>query len=98
MVGMATWVVTGANRGIGLEICRQLKHRGEAVVAACRTSSSELDALGVEVVSGVELSSDDGAAKLAKAVGERRVDVLVNNAGVLLPDALDALDFDLLRK
>ena len=95
---MATWVVTGANRGIGLEMCRQLKARGEDVFAACRTTSAELDALGVTVVSGVEMTSDDGAAKIAKALGDKRIDVLLNNAGVLVPDALDALDFDTMRK
>ena len=95
---MATWVVTGANRGIGLEMCRQLKARGEDVFAACRTTSAELDALGVTVVSGVEMTSDDGAAKIAKALGDKRIDVLLNNAGVLVPDALEALDFDTMRK
>ena len=95
---MATWVVTGANRGIGLELCRQLKARGEDVFAACRTTSRELDALGVTVVPGVEMTSDDGAAKIGKALGDRRIDVLLNNAGVLVPDALEALDFDTLKK
>ena len=33
-VRMATWVVTGTNRGIGLELCRQLHARGETVIAA----------------------------------------------------------------
>lgn len=44
---MATYLVTGANRGIGLEYCRQLQQRGETVIAACRSSSPELDALGI---------------------------------------------------
>ncbi|HAA58536.1 MAG TPA: short-chain dehydrogenase, partial [Myxococcales bacterium] len=44
---MGTVVVTGANRGIGLEFCRQLKERGEQVIALCRSSSEALDALGV---------------------------------------------------
>ena len=95
---MATWVVTGANRGIGLEMCRQLKERGDDVLAACRATSPELDALGVQVASGVEMANDDGASKIAKALGEKSIDVLVNNAGILLPDALEMLDFDLLRK
>ena len=38
---MATFLVTGANRGIGLEYCRQLQARGDAVIAVCRQSSPE---------------------------------------------------------
>jgi NAD(P)-dependent dehydrogenase (short-subunit alcohol dehydrogenase family) len=95
---MATWVVTGANRGIGLEMCRQLKARGEEVFAACRATSPELDALGVNVVAGVEMASVDAAKTITKALGERHVDVLVSNAGILVPDALGSLDFDVIRK
>ena len=95
---MSTWVVTGANRGIGLEICAQLKARGESVVAVCRKSSPELDALGVEVVSGIEMTSAEAPALVAKALGDRAIDVLVNNAGVLVPDALGAFDVDAMRK
>ncbi len=34
--GMGTWLVTGANRGIGLEMCRQLAARGDDVIATAR--------------------------------------------------------------
>jgi NAD(P)-dependent dehydrogenase (short-subunit alcohol dehydrogenase family) len=95
---MATWVVTGANRGIGLEMCRQLKQRGDDVVAACRTSSPELDALGVTVVPGVEMTNDDAPSVLAKALGDKRIDVLMLNAGVLVPDTLETVNFEVLRK
>ena len=43
---MSTILITGANRGIGLEMCRQFKARGDAVIAVCRKRSSELEALG----------------------------------------------------
>ena len=46
---MAMFLVTGANRGIGLEYCRQLKARGDDVVAVCRQTSDELECLGVQV-------------------------------------------------
>lgn len=91
---MATWVVTGANRGIGLELCEQLHARGEDVVAGCRTTSPELDAVGCAVAEGVDVTSDDLGAALAHALGERKVDVIVCNAGVLLRDNVDALDLD----
>jgi NAD(P)-dependent dehydrogenase (short-subunit alcohol dehydrogenase family) len=94
---MATWVVTGANRGIGLELCRQLQARGENVVAACRQSSPELDAVGCTVVAGVDVTSDDAGAALDRALGDRRVDVLVCNAGVLRHERVDSLDFEGMR-
>ncbi|MGM0457212.1 MAG: SDR family NAD(P)-dependent oxidoreductase, partial [Cyanobacteriota bacterium] len=40
---MATYLITGANGGIGREYCRQLKQRGDEVIAVCRSSSPELD-------------------------------------------------------
>ena len=39
---MKTVLVTGANRGIGLELCRCFRARGDAVIGVCRTSSPEL--------------------------------------------------------
>ena len=91
---MATWVVTGANRGIGLELCRQLSARGETVVAACRRTSPALDDLRCEMVEGVDLTRDDAGAVLDRALGAAAVDVLLCNAGVLRRDRIDALDFE----
>jgi NAD(P)-dependent dehydrogenase (short-subunit alcohol dehydrogenase family) len=95
---MATVCITGANRGIGLELARQLTERGDHVVAACRMSSERLSALGVEVVDGVDVSNDGGVARLVAAVGGRRVDILINNAGVLTDESLDSLDVDRIRR
>ena len=50
---MATYLVTGANRGIGWEYCRQLKERGDTVIAICRSVSNELADLGVQVEADV---------------------------------------------
>jgi NAD(P)-dependent dehydrogenase (short-subunit alcohol dehydrogenase family) len=96
---MALSVVTGANRGIGLALTRALKARGATVVAACRKSSPELSALGVEVVEGVDVSSSEGVVKLAQAIGERDIDLLINNAGILVwGDSLAELDIDSLKR
>ncbi len=90
---MSTFLVTGANRGIGLELCRQLKSRSETVIAACRATSPELDRLGVRVEAGVDVANDESVRGLAKRLEGTAVDVLVNNAGVLERDSLGALDF-----
>ena len=94
---MATWVVTGANRGIGQEMCRQLKARGEDVIATCRKSSKELDAIGVTVVEGIEVTDPKSGQTILKALGDKKIDVLVNNAGILRPESLASLDVDGLR-
>lgn len=95
---MSRYVITGANRGIGLELCRQLSARGEEVVAACRKSSGELDALGVRVEAGIDVSADDCGSVLARRLDGAPVDVLVNNAGILERVSLDDLDFDSIRR
>ena len=89
-----TVLVTGANRGIGLELCRQLAARGDHVIAACRSVSESLQTLGVRVIDGVDVSSDGSVASLKNELGNTRLDWLVNNAGVLSAQGLNSLDFD----
>ncbi len=90
--------ITGANSGIGLEMARLFHERGYSVIAACRSTSDELDHLGVEVVEGVEVDTDVGVRRLAEAVGIRRLDIVVNNAGLLSDESLGDLDFDRIRR
>ncbi|MBS0384129.1 MAG: SDR family oxidoreductase [Proteobacteria bacterium] len=89
---MATTVVTGANRGIGLELCRQLKARGEEVIAVCRTSSPELDALGVRVEAGFDFADAKAVGRLASRLQSATIATLINNAGILRGESLDRLD------
>ncbi len=94
---MALTVVTGSNRGIGLEFCRALSERGDTVIAACRRASIELQSLPVEVVEGVDVTDEASIQELVMAVGERSIDLLINNAGVLMRETLDDLRFDQIR-
>lgn len=94
---MARIVVTGANRGIGLELVRQLAARGDEVIAACRRASPELEALDVEVQDGIDVTDDAAVGRLADALAGRGVDVLINDAGLLTRESLDDLDFDRIR-
>ena len=95
---MATILITGANRGIGLEVARQLAKRGDTVITACRQSSMDLEALGVEVIEGLDVTSDESIAALADRLGGRRLDWLVNNAGILERTSLDRLDWDAMER
>lgn len=79
---MATYLITGANRGIGLEYCRQVKARGDQAIAACRSSSPELDELGIQVEKGIDITSLKAAQDLVKRLGDTQIDVLINNAGI----------------
>ena len=90
---MATILITGANRGIGLELARQFAARGEDVIGVCRRPSAELEALHVEVITGVEVTSQDSVQALAETLAQRPIDRLVNNAGILERNALGNLDW-----
>ena len=96
---MATWLVTGASRGIGLELVRQLDARGDDVIATCRRRTPELAAVGCSVVDGIDVGSDGVGAALLEALGdEQPIDVVVNNAGVARWDTLDTIDLEAARE
>jgi len=95
---MAAYLVTGANRGIGYEYCRQLQARGETVIAVCRTISEELKQLGVQVEAEIDITSDASVADLRNHLGGTAIDVLINNAGILQRVTLENLDFDSIRQ
>lgn len=95
---MTTICITGASRGIGLALARQYKDRGAHVVAACRKPGDALRTLGVEVVGGIDVTSDSAVSRLSKAIGTRHVDILINNAGLLSDESLDDLDFERMRQ
>jgi NAD(P)-dependent dehydrogenase (short-subunit alcohol dehydrogenase family) len=88
---MPVCLVTGANRGIGLALCKQLVERGDQVIAACRHASDELTALGVRVISGVDVADPASIDSLARELEGQPLDWLINNAGVLRRDTLGGL-------
>jgi NAD(P)-dependent dehydrogenase (short-subunit alcohol dehydrogenase family) len=95
---MARVVVTGANRGIGLEIVKQLSDRGDSVAAICRRSSPELDATGVDVFDGVDVGDDNSVAELSNRLSQESVDMVINNAGILTSEGIADLNWDRMRQ
>ena len=91
---MATVVITGCNRGIGLQLATQFKARGDEVIAVCRSASDELVELDVSTISGIDVSDDTGVSELARQLDGKPIDVLLNNAGILLGDSLASVDFE----
>ena len=98
---MANVLITGANRGIGLELVKLYAARGDTVLACCRNPAGS-DALNavegdVEVIE-LQVSDAASVADLASNLGDRPVDILINNAGMSGPSYDQqnayAMDFD----
>lgn len=94
---MTTVLITGANRGLGLEFARQYAADGADVIACCRhpDSADSLNALGVKVLE-LDVADPASIAALAAALKETPVDILINNAGIWGPEhqGADDCDFD----
>jgi NAD(P)-dependent dehydrogenase (short-subunit alcohol dehydrogenase family) len=95
---MGTYLITGANRGIGQEYCRQLQARGDVAIAVCRQPSAELTASGVRVISNVDVTQDTDVASLQSELRGVAIDVLINNAAIIEGVSLANLDFDSIRR
>ena len=91
---MATILVTGGNRGIGLQLCRQFAERGENVIGVCRSAGADLAELGIPVIAGIDVGTKGAMPRLREAVGSQHLDVLINNAGILRGDSLGELNYD----
>src|SRR6266702_5119844 len=92
-------LVTGGNRGIGREVCRQLAERGHTVLLTARSSEAAATAARATGAEPLQLDVTDPAsiAAAARQVGERhgRLDVLVNNAAITYDTWQRAIDADL---
>ncbi|MDH4406907.1 MAG: SDR family oxidoreductase [Cyanobium sp. D14.bin.5] len=95
---MPTFLVTGSNRGIGLEYCRQLQARGDQVIAVCRTPSPELEALRVRLEAGIELTAEADLDVLVQRLAGQPLEGVILNAGILEGNRLENLDSDSLRR
>ena len=100
---MTTVLVTGANRGIGLEFARQYAADGAEVIACCRDpdSAKELQALAAAKAGGrvrlmkLDVASAANIAAAGQALAGQPIDILINNAGISGPRRQSADDIDL---
>ncbi len=67
---MATYLITGTNRGIGKELCKQVHSKGNKVIAVCRESGGELESLGISVETGVDITSEQDINGLVNRLKE----------------------------
>ncbi|MCO7199911.1 SDR family oxidoreductase [Pseudoalteromonas sp. OANN1] len=87
-------LVTGANRGIGLEFCKQYLSLDCKVTAVVRKASAEVESLGVDIIEDIDVATENGAKKLLAALGSKKIDILINNAGVFHNETLAEMDFE----
>ena len=99
-----TWFITGAARGIGLSLARQLLARGDRVAATSRTLASLDKALGADQPRLLALEVDLVSEASVQAAIEQtiaafgRIDYVVNNAGYGQQGTFEALDDDEVRR
>ncbi|MFK4380870.1 SDR family oxidoreductase [Bradyrhizobium sp. USDA 223] len=96
---MTTVLITGANRGIGLELARQYVAEGAEVIACCRTPSSADALKELAAASGnrvrimqLDVADETSIAALKGQLDDQPIDILINNAGIsgLSADRIDA--------
>jgi NAD(P)-dependent dehydrogenase (short-subunit alcohol dehydrogenase family) len=92
---MTTYVITGANRGIGLAMAQQLSDRGDRVIAVCRSASEELEAPGITVEAEIDVTRAEDLAELRRRLSDLDIDVLINNAGLLRSSSFTGVEAEL---
>ncbi|MFT5521333.1 MAG: NAD(P)-dependent dehydrogenase (short-subunit alcohol dehydrogenase family) [Enterobacterales bacterium] len=93
-----TVLITGANRGIGLALVKKFKKEGYSIIASARkpSKSIELNSLGVRVEQ-LDVTDPESVKKMAERLKGIKIDVLINNAGILGNDSPKFKDLDIER-
>ncbi|HSC67945.1 MAG TPA: SDR family oxidoreductase [Cellvibrio sp.] len=95
---MKTVLVTGANRGIGLALCKTYLAQGWKAIGLCRTASPELTESGARVIAGVDVTDTKALAQLVETLEGRKIDLLINNAGIFQHETLGNIDYDSIQQ
>ena len=94
---MGNVLITGANKGIGLELARQLQSRGQTIHATCRKSSEALSSVTDNIYTGIDIRNHDSHTNLCEQLGDVTLDLVIQNAGILTPTRLGELDAEAIR-
>ncbi len=74
-------VITGTNRGIGLELVKQQLQRGHQIFALCRKASPDLQATTATIIENFDVTEAGNYPKVLEALDGRTIDLLIHNAG-----------------
>ena len=91
---MKTVLITGANRGIGFALAQEYLTHGWHVIAVCRKASLELGETSAQVIAGVDVTDAASVHDLAEQLSGIKIDLLINNAGILAADHLGDIDYN----
>lgn len=93
---LGTVLITGANRGLGLEFARQYAAAGWHVIGTARRpdTASDLKAIDARVMQ-LDVTDQESVERLARDLGDQSIDLLINNAGIFpMAATLTDIDFD----
>ncbi len=96
---METVVITGANRGIGLQLTKQFLLTGKRVIATCRDLDKaqglkSLQDQGELTIHSLEVTSEQSVADFCSNLQDKTIDILINNAGIIGGDKQDSEKMD----
>jgi NAD(P)-dependent dehydrogenase (short-subunit alcohol dehydrogenase family) len=95
---MPVHLVTGASRGIGLELCRQLSAQGDQIIALVRRTRPELEAIDrVKIIDGVDIRDEQAISGVSARIGNQPIDTLIHCAGILRRESIEHLDLTTIR-
>ena len=89
---MARVLITGGETGLGLSLVRAYADAGDRVSVICRASTPELDALTPEIHAGIDITDTAAVCRAAAEMGDVPIDILINNAGIMIDDDIESLD------
>jgi NAD(P)-dependent dehydrogenase (short-subunit alcohol dehydrogenase family) len=98
---MANVVITGANRGIGLELAKLYEARGDSVTAICRETNDEIEDIADQVFPEIDVTKEEQLPSIAMVLDkllDEPIDILINNAGVFRNETLHTMDSDSIRE
>ncbi|MCB1145168.1 MAG: SDR family oxidoreductase [Leptospiraceae bacterium] len=88
---MSNIVITGANRGIGFGLAKEFSKSGHNVIGVCRNASNDMRNHCSEVLDGYDVTKEESLTSLYEKLSGTKIDILINNAGILQQDSLSQL-------
>lgn len=91
-------VITGANRGIGLAFSEYYSNLGCNIFAVCRKPSPRLEQATTNIISDIDISDPTDCNLVCEKLAKNKIDLLINNAGILQNEILGQIDYDSISK